>query len=538
MTQALTAIYPASNPHLARGHYPLTHYDMAATDIIRDPIRRGTFTVDLAALPRVYGGPVNIVTPNAAVPGFYWGAGNDRVAYIDAREGRWEELTRLTLPYVPPLSREQIDAVVGHPFTSVEALTTVTQEAWGGFVRTLLFPNNIYPLVDADNTLYATAGILGGDPLRTGVPGTLLLRYGLKDMADPRQGIVELARLDSREVFPTGAGITGVSMTYDGKLIVVGHQHLAIVARDLKTVHASVNFGEDELVSNSVSVDERNGIYVASGSLHTPGANGTMRKIIWTGERLSLDEADGAWSAPYLGGEQPPAVKHGFGTGSTPTLMGFGAAEDRLVVITDGQNHMSLVAFWRDEIPAYAKPVPGQPSPRIAGAVGVTCGFDPLPQWLQSEQSVVVMGDGAFVINNIPNKPFTASDSYLVTSLAAGPLLPTAYGVEKFRWNAQTHAWERAWARPDVSSTSMVPAVSSVSQTVVMNGYSDTEGWIIEQLDWGTGEHAGRVVFGKQHQLGNGFYSIFEYMENGDQIFNSVGGPIRIPFSRMSPESE
>jgi hypothetical protein len=34
----------------------------------------------------------------------------------------------------------------------------------------------------------------------------------------------------------------------------------------------------------------------------------------------------------------------------------------------------------------------------------------------------------------------------------------------------------------------------------------------------------------------NGIYFIFQYLEHGDQIFdNSVGGPIRIPFSRMQP---
>ncbi|HEU5438197.1 MAG TPA: hypothetical protein VFU88_02810 [Ktedonobacterales bacterium] len=31
----------------------------------------------------------------------------------------------------------------------------------------------------------------------------------------------------------------------------------------------------------------------------------------------------------------------------------------------------------------------------------------------------------------------------------------------------------------------------------------------------------------------NGMYSIFQYPEHGDQIVNSVGGPIRIPFRRM-----
>ena len=34
--------------------------------------------------------------------------------------------------------------------------------------------------------------------------------------------------------------------------------------------------------------------------------------------------------------------------------MGFDKDEDKLVVITDGADHMKIVAFWRDAIPAHA----------------------------------------------------------------------------------------------------------------------------------------------------------------------------------------
>lgn len=54
---------------------------------------------------------------------------------------------------------------------------------------------------------------------------------------------------------------------------------------------------------------------------------------------------------------------------------------------------MRLTAFWRDEIPEEAE--------QISGKIPVTCGFSPLPEWIQSEQSVVVSGYGAFVVNNM-----------------------------------------------------------------------------------------------------------------------------------------
>ena len=58
----------------------------------------------------------------------------------------------------------------------------------------------------------------------------------------------------------------------------------------------------------------------------------------------------------YDGGPEAPSIKMGFGSGSTPTLMGFGDDEDKLVVITDGAKRVKLAAFWRDEIPTELTP--------------------------------------------------------------------------------------------------------------------------------------------------------------------------------------
>ncbi len=79
---------------------------------------------------------------------------------------------------------------------------------------------------------------------------------------------------------------------------------------------------------------------------------------------LSNDPADGAWSEPYLDST-------GFGTGATPSLMGFGA-DDRFVVITDGEDLMNVVIYWRDAIPDDWNPLPDAPSRRIAGQLPAT----------------------------------------------------------------------------------------------------------------------------------------------------------------------
>lgn len=71
------------------------------------------------------------------------------------------------------------------------------------------------------------------------------------------------------------------------------------------------------------------------------------------------------------------------------------------MIIIDGADHMKLVAFWRDHVPAGFKQLPETKSNRIAGQISVTCGLSPLPEFVQTEQSTVVNGYGAFVVNNI-----------------------------------------------------------------------------------------------------------------------------------------
>ena len=62
----------------------------------------------------------------------------------------------------------------------------------------------------------------------------------------------------------------------------------------------------------------------------------------------------------------PSPIRLGPGSGSTPSLMGTKADDDRFVVITDGQALMHLVLFWRDEVPDDWEPIAPGKDPRIA----------------------------------------------------------------------------------------------------------------------------------------------------------------------------
>ena len=100
--------------------------------------------------------------------------------------------------------------------------------------------------------------------------------------------------------------------------------------------------------------------------------------------------------------------------------------------------------------------------------------------------------------------------------------------MECVRWNVKDNKWEALWSRSDISSISMIPAVSTVSDMVFVNGWYDNAGWKITGLDWATGKTRHQVNLGKSNR-GNGAYAILQYFPNGDLLFNSVAGPFRAP---------
>jgi len=514
---------PAPNPYLASSIYALTHFDSSQSDSTPYGPPRGDYSVSPDLQPIVYGGPVNIMTLASPSADYMWGLATDRIAYIRVSGGAWVEVASREAPayvlpnltYVPEETHRAIGEQSFEGKTS-EDVDRILTEAYGDNYSGRL-QNAVYSGVDRDNVLYANFG-------------RGIYAFSLADGADPSRGIRIAASADIAAIQGASASaqvrLYGLTLTYDGHLVVNFSNGVAVIDRSLDAATAHfVAFGADERTGNSVAVDEDNGIYVASDRV--------MHKLVWTGTTLSDREEDGAWSSPYDAPSDavPPIVKRGTGTGSTPTLMGFGSDPDKLVVITDGAKRMKLVAFWRNEIPSNFVQRVGTASRRIAGQIPVTCGFATLPEWIQSEQSVVVRGYGAFVVNNIPENAVSFGlppNNKLLGVFALGPILPTCLGAERFQWNPKTHAWASVWARPDVSSTSMVPVHSQVSRMALVNGYGD-RGWEVTGMDWETGRTVHRTLLGRQN-LGNGAYAILEYFPNGDLLFNSAVGPFRVRY--------
>ncbi|MGV1089457.1 MAG: hypothetical protein ACOYBX_15875 [Mycobacterium sp.] len=495
------------NPYLSAPTYGITHMDSSQSDTFPYDVPRGTFHVDPRTQQRSAGGPINIMTLASTSPDYMWVSSTSGVRYVDVRDGGFRTVAELVTPGVKTVAVPDMDRVLGQRFTSLDQVRNAVEKDWGLNARVL--GNGTYSLVGSDNRLYYTTS------------DSHILVMELVNPKDPAAGIRIANSLDFTHFFrpdapgPIPEHTVGLAMTYDGHLVVATTKGVSVLNRDLSGEPSQVFFAAGETVSNSVAVDEKGGIYVASDQL--------MRKLVWTGTKLSDDSADGAWAAPYDTGQQPPSVKFGGGTGSTPTLMGFGDDADKLVVITDGSDQMKLVAFWRDQIPEDALPLPAAKSIRIADQAPVTAGLSPLPKFIQSEQSVVVNAYGAFVVNNI--RPAGDPDR-LVDVLAGGPVLDPPHGMQRFEWDPATNRWQSVWARGDVASTSMVPAASSAANMVMVNGYSKSDGWEVTGMDWDSGETVQRVIFG-QDNLGNGAYALIQYAPNGDLLFNGVGGTFR-----------
>jgi len=518
---ASTIGYPARNPYLSSKIYGVTHINSGQTNSVPYQINEGEFKVDLEKLTPIWGGPVNNVTYASTDSNFMWSVSTDRIALIDKKESNWNQVTDIDLPGAKRLTIDQLKSISDVKYTSLDFAAKHLRGILGQEPG-LVLPAGVYALVSSDNFVYANAGYV-------------VSAIGLIDKANPKKGLEVKYKFDVSSLIPAAEvapgvkriNMVGMNMTYDGNIVIGAVNGIAVIDRQLKGPGKFYAFKNTELCTNSMAVDENNGIYVATGS-KTPKGDGMMRKLVWTGTEISDKETDGAWISPYNGGDWPPAIKAGTGAGSTPTLMGFGNEEDKLVLITDGQNRMNLVAFWRDEIPQSHQQKEGTKSRRIAGFIPIKAGLPEDKPWIQSEQTIVVNGWGAFLVNNLIDE---GHPDRIIDVMTVGPVHAGPKGMERVEWNTDKNEFTSVWTRNDVVSTSMVPLVTSGSNMVLVNGYTTERGWEITGLDWNTGKNRTRIEFGQTNR-GNGAYAILQLLENGDLLFNSVIGPYRIPLKK------
>jgi hypothetical protein len=515
--------YAPQNPHLADSVLPIGHINSAQstgvdhagpagpTEVLSQENGGLTYT---HIGPGHFGAAISPPYPNGKR--VIWSNGAERISKLDY--DTLEVLSEYPLKKSPIyqnndglISAEQADKVFSRldwlPKFSYSGLATVVatiplaKEYYGGGLA------GVYYLLSSDNVLY-----VGGKES--------ILAYADADPADPGSEVV--LKAEWKKPPEVTGGFNSMNMTYDGWIIsITDDGWVVLIKQDFSEYHTLQLAGAEVAtawnqhmldsgrrqgaatwVRNGPAIDEQGNIWVASLQ--------HMHKIIWDGEKLSKDPADGAWVEPYSNKGDitvtfddiiDPATGEPFtfenvnvGTGATVSLMGHGD-EDKFAVITDGDEVMNMVLFWRDEIPADWKQLPQAPSRRIAGMLRADIGFDD-KEAVQTEQSVVVGGYGAFVVNNAPaSKPIGGAPDGAYVGLAGHHPDFTPHGVQKFAWDPEAQALTEAWVNSEVSSVNSVPLVSNGANMVYTVGARDGQ-WSLEGLDWTTGESVFHYITG------------------------------------------
>lgn len=432
-------------------------------------------------------------------------------------------ILQFSAPY-PDGQRTAWFSTVGMPETrAVYKLDTATGEVLGretilseagGRPQAVASTSGVYNLLDRDNhliTVRESGFAIYGDvrPGERTSPIRLLHRFDLPARAK--------CRPDDR--------VIGITLTYDGHLAFATVQGMVgVVPREparmaeehlsVASINGAACADPDaalEEVANSIAADEDGGIYPVS-----------------TLAQYRFDVRDGrirrTWRAPYASGGGAAGATLSTGSGSTPTLMGTGSG-DRFVAITDGRRLMHLTLFWRDEIPPGWTPIAPGKDRRIACEVPVRFG-DPDADESISEQSVLVRGYGAVVVNNAlaldrafgllpPNvRPLSALSGNVPSN---GPR-----GMERIDWDPHTRTCRSTWANPDVSIPNAVPTMSVESGLIYGTGVRNGT-WGLEGIDWRTGE---RRLWVPTTPLPteNSFFSATTVGPGGDIWQGGVGG--------------
>lgn len=508
---AAAANMPPVNEYLAQSSYSMAHGNPAQQDAVSQAGPAGpSRTLAAQHIQYQHVGPAHFgaVTSGVYADGkrVFWSNGIDRIVKIDYDS--WDVVAEYFFPDVQIYDEDRADESIAAFDASndgILALIRTFQEM--GKLRDLA---NLYTVLDSDHIYYVGS--------KTGT----ITAYGDAIPGDSRSAIVKKAQF---QLPPQVTGpVMGLNMSYDGWLIVATeHGWVAAINRDFSRVH-TVRMHHSEgaqdkatgpagkgWVRNAFAIDDDGGIYIASQE--------HMHKVVWTGDNLSIDAQDGAWTAPFLNGA-------GQGTGATPSLMGFGE-EDQFVVITDGEALMNVVLFWRNEIPPDWQPPAGAPDRRIAGMLPANMG-DTTRVALQSEQSVIVAGYGALVVNNTPrNIPWYLPEraSTLLVSLLGSNPAHQPYGIQKFHWNAQERRLENSWVNTTVSSPSTVPMASVDANRVYLIGARNNQ-WTLEALDWTTGASDFFYTIGGQRY--NVLFSGTLLDEDGRVHYGTPWGRVRL----------
>lgn len=539
---------PPVNPHLAREFNNQSHWNDAATDSTEIAVPRGHYRVTSDSYEWVPSEALGIPHYSALVAGreVHWffsgttmrkfvreiGAGAARLREVDRRAIRHE------LPGYSPLPDERRRAQA----EDLRALVAAGDEQ--AVIDYLgRQPNRLLSAVEDQVSQGVLYSLITADHAFIGANARGLLRIDQQDRDDPLSRLREPlqitlpdslfddAKVRERTIFQTDS-VFGLGMTFNGYLVIntVGGRIATLDRRTLRLIDVYTTPEPEEVFSNSFATSRE----ARGGAVYVASNRKMYRFVVDARGRIRTDARSGAWSARYHAGERLPVGKISDGTGATPTLMGFGPGDDELVVLTDGRRKMRLVAFWRNAIPSSRAASTDARDPRIADQIEVDMG--PELATVQSEQSVVIHGSHAFVLNAVPDKlppPLKARGSF-ARGLLTGFTRPLPRGVAMFRWNAAEDRWQALWQRADVGTVATVPMISGGSGMVIVNGGFESRPGELYHLGFEleTGELVMSIASGTD-PLFNGAFTGIKCDRDGSLMYTTVLGLVRFDVGRM-----
>ena len=510
---------PTINPWLTQSVYPTSHHNPGQTDAspVAGPTKAQVLTVaDVKTVMGLFNSQP--VTMHIGDDRVLIAAGNLGLRKIYATGDAFEEISFTPYPGFEELASKTTEKSLNAIITKLDAareakddagILAISSEmdALGLNFRTVA--NGVYHFVDKDNFHYCVYG--GVNILKSTDKGEVHTPMEMVKSVNITEGLpADLAKTVNR--------IIGAGMTYNGNIAVAAPGMVALLSRDLELLDYVTFPGE--FVDNSIAIDE-SGIYAVT-SEH-------MYKLVWTGEALSFDEADGGWKSPYNTIDAETALRLGAasrGSGTTPSLMGNGDDEDHLVLISDADaNGANLVAFWRNDIPEDFEQIPGTKSRRIAGQIR----FD-LSQ-LTAEASAVVKGYGAILANSTYEKPSETPGDFIGNIFTAGITRPAPLGLQKFEWDPKQNTFSVAWTNKTVDNTDwMVPVVTTNNLLYLPS--KDGLSYTYDAIDWFTGEKVMSWKMPTTSSFYNTSLGIAYFLEDGDLIFAGFFNTKRVNFKK------
>jgi len=293
---------------------------------------------------------------------------------------------------------------------------------------------------------------------------TKIFKFTDEDISDPYSDIVLLDTFDFQTL--NVPAVNMYNLNYNGEIVWYSEKdststfaYAGVIDQEfnsLDTLAFEVLPGE-RVNHNSISVDEFNNFYIVTSH--------RLIQFSWDNEQVQI-----GWQAEYDFVADGPTGNFAYGSGTTPTLMGWGEGNDQLVVVADGHSTNNLVAFWR-ELPEGWIPVEGQAT-HFADSISIPNAQSFSNLFQSIENSPTIHG------YDIAIAQFNGFLGYDCDNLK---------GVSKFSWDTELNQLELDWVNDDVNINGVL-AYSSGSDLVYGTGKEEDCFYHYYGLNWQNGE--------------------------------------------------